>query len=220
MRHQNVTCSISPMSRWGLTRLKEKDKQRQDRNEMEMDRAVGQVGEFKDARVTTAHPHVDTWLLDSLFKLDDRLFLCWELQHYFEHRWHVKMLDDDGDVKSILMLQHPWTIRIHEQGDYLPFNSEALSNVRRLMHQIRHGLQQEVIDAHQEKNDKERLTKEADRKDIAEQKDKEERRVQERLTGRRNISDPGWERGIGIDKDGVPYIDGKGAHTEERTSAF
>ena len=207
------------MARWGLTRLKEKGKQRLSPDELAIDRAFSRVDWFTDLFISVEHPHVAQWLLDELERINPRLQLHWELQHYFEHRWHIK-LNENGDLKSIIILQYPWTIKIHQQAEFVPFDSNALEQVRRLCHQLRHGLQGEVIERHLAKNAQDKLDQEAGWEDMANVRDKEERLVQERMSGKRNISDPGWERGVGMDIDGVPFTEGKGAHTNERTSAF
>jgi hypothetical protein len=187
--------------------------------------ALGLTTEFTDHALDNSHPFVSQRLLQKLHQIDERLFLCWELQHYFDHRWHVKYLDthiESGTPieTSIVILQWPYAVQIHETAAYLPFDGEALATVRRLMHQIRNGTQSAIIEGvhvHQEKKETDQI---ADREDMATEMDKEQRRLQERISGKRNISDPGWERGVGQNDDGTYYTDGPGAHSHTRTKAI
>jgi len=214
-----VTCCVSTLARFGLTRIKEK-KQRTHNRQLALDRALGNVREFTDRCLTTDHPYVSQSMLKKLSLIDSRLFLCWELQHYFDHRWHIKLRDENGDIKSVLILQHPWTISLHQQADFIPFDSVALSEVRRCIYQLRHGTQAEVIKKMQDKQEKKEVDRQADLADLADVMDAEQRHIQERLMGKRNISDPGWERGIGWSEDGRPYVEGFGAHTDKVTKAI
>ena len=210
------------LARLGLTKLKEK-KEYLSRDEYIIKQALGTTMEFTDDRITVDHPYVAQSLLDKLHAIDSRLQLRWELQHYFEHRWHITYEDETmlGPIStSITILQYPRAVQIHQQADFVPFDDTALDEVRRLMHQIRNGTQAAIVagvaDAHQIKQE----TEIADREDMAGELDKEQRRLQERILGKRNISDPGWERGIGIAEDGTPFIDGPGAHTSKHTVAI
>lgn len=215
-----IQCCISQMARWGLSRLKEK-KQRENRQELDIDRALKNVVEFKDSCVSTDHPHVDSVLLQRLHQINPHLILCWELQFYFEHRWHVKLMDQ-GEMKSVLLLQDPpYPIKASQHSaEYLPFDSRALWIVSRLMHQFRHGLQVEVVEQHIKKMYHQHEMQLKAREQVAADMDNDLKSVNRRLTGQQNISDPGWERGIGFTDEGTPYIDGKGAHTKEITRAI
>jgi hypothetical protein len=217
---EKVICCISEMARWGLTRLKEK-KQRGSRQELDLDRALGNVVEFTDRHLTTDHPAVDPALLRRLWEIDKNLVLCWELQFYFEHRWHVKLVDR-GEMISIVLLQDPpYPIKASQtRAEYVPFDSKVLGLVERLMFQWRNGLQAWVVEEHLAREQEKIDARERDRMDVANEMDKDLRRINERITGKRNISDPGWERGIGFDADGKPFAEGRGAHTEKNTRAI
>ena len=222
---KGVTCSISPHARWALSRLKEK-KQYHSPQDREIQQALGNTVEFTDSYIETDHPCVDQRWLDRLREIDPRLELHWELQHYFEHRWHIMYMDETWDtgtreLKSILILQEPFAVQIHEQALYLPTDNEMMErHIERLMFQLRNGTQSEATDrvaTHAEERP-EKLA--AERKDMADALDREQRLIQERISGKRNISDPGWERGIGMDESGKPFVDGPGAHTQKNTKAF
>ena len=209
---KGVTCGISQMARWGLTRLRQK-RLYKDKHEFELAKALGVMVEFRDACVVFETPRVPAHLLGQLHAIDGNLFLCWELQFYFEHRWHVK-LRDQGEEKSILLLQDPpYPIKASQvRAEYVPFDTLALDDVRRLMHQFRHGRQKAVVTAHLSRLAQKQERKERDRMGLAFDVDSAYRRVHERIRGERNISDPGWERGIGHDGSGKPMVVGKGAH--------
>lgn len=205
----------------GLTKLKEK-KEYLDREDYIIKQALGTTVEFTDLRITQEHPYVAQSLLDKLKTIDSRLQLRWELQHYFEHRWHITYEDEDEcgpKSTSITILQHPRAVQVHQQADYVPFDNTALDEVRRLMHQIRNGTQSQIVEgvatAHQQKQEAEIM----ERGDMADALDREQRHLQERISGKRNISDPGWERGVGQNADGTYFTDGEGAHTRKRTKA-
>ena len=221
MSKNGVVCCISQTARWNLSRLKEK-KQRANKHERDVAKALGVVKEFKDGYLELDHPHVEPHLLRQLYGIDSRLFLCWELQFYFEHRWAVKYKDDMGLESYFTILQDPpFPIKAEvKDAAYIPFDQRAIADVQRLAHQRRHSLQNAVVLAHQEKLEKKELSRWADLEDMANERDKEQRHIQERISGERNISDPGWERGIGIDESGKPFTDGLGAHNTKHTKAF
>ena len=107
------------LARMGLTKLKEK-RQYQNRDEHTIAQALGTTIEFTDGQLTTDHPHVAQSLLDKLHAIDPRLMLRWELQHYFEHRWHITYEDEDElgpKSTSITILQNPRAVQIHQQAD-------------------------------------------------------------------------------------------------------
>lgn len=216
-----IKCCISQVARWNLTKLKEK-KQRASMEEYELDQALGLTVEFTDACIEHDHPSIEPFILRALYAIDRNIVLCWELQAYFEHRWHVKWWDErDREEKNILLLQYPHApLSAMVEAEYVPMDERALRDVRRLMHQLRHGLQREATKAHLESIEAARLRKECEMQQLAADRDKEERHILERLRGDRNISDPGWERGIGFDKDGKPFTEGKGAHVAEHTRAI
>jgi len=213
-------CCISQMARWALTKLKEK-KQRKDRNELELDRALGNVVEFRDAYLETDHPHVPPHLLKQLKEIDPNLVLCWELQFYFEHRWHVKW-EDNNEMKSIVILQDPaYPIKAgSDHAEFVPFDGRAIHTVSRLMHQVRHGLQSQAVADHLAKEEGKKLAKEKSLHELEQDWHEDHRHINERLTGKRNPSDPGWEAGIGFDADGVPFTEGSGAHSEKMKRAI
>ena len=196
----------------GLTRLKQKKKEYETQYNLTLAKGFGMWDEFTDTCLSVEHPAIDPRLLQRFHEIDYQLFLCWELQHYFEHRWHVKMHDRySGETKSVLVLQDPPCPLVHESANYVEFTNATLHEVRRLMHQLRHGTQLAVIEAMHERQEQ----KEEDRwnafQDLAEDVDKDHRHIQERLIGKRNRSDPGYERGIGFNDDGKPFADGVGA---------
>lgn len=215
-----VMCCISQMARWALTKLKEK-KQRKSRHELDIDRALGHAVEFRDAYLETDHPHVPPHLLQELRAIDKDLILCWELQFYFEHRWHVKW-KDQGELKSVTILQDPpYPVkRGQDRAEFVPFDRRALRDSARLMHQMRHGLQQQVVEQHLEKQEKKKLDKEQDLHQLEQDWHEDHRHINERMTGERNASDPGWEAGVGFDADGVPFVEGPGAHDRKMKRAI
>ena len=205
----------------GLTRLKQKKRKYRDQNELLLAKAFKVWTEFTDARTSCEHPFVAPSLLAKLRAIDPNLHLFWELQHYFEHRWHVKWKDTlTGELKSVLVLQNPPCPLIHQQADYVPFDSAALHDVAVNMFILRNGKQVAVIEAALQRDQDEADALQADRLDLAFQYDKDHRKIHERLSGRRNISDPGWERGIEYDANGVPITVGAGAHTTNNTKAI
>ena len=214
MHRAKVRCCISQTARWALTRLKNKDKW-QHRNELAMLYAFNLVDEFKDAQLTCEHPHVDAWILSMLHSIHPQLELWWELQHYFEHRWHV-VYNDDGNIKSVLVLQQPDAPLMHQAADYKAITMRELSRVRRSMFILKHGQQLAVTDALLAQQELAEERKIAAQLDLADQKDKAERHLQERILGKRNISDPGWEAGVGFNADGTPYVSGPGAHRADK----
>jgi hypothetical protein len=208
------------MARWGLTRLKEK-KQRKDRNELELDRALGHTKEFNDPYLEVSHPTVSKGMIERLQQIDPNLVLCWELQFYFEHRWHVKW-KDQGEMKSVIILQNPpYPIKAgQDSAEFVPFDERALKTVARLMYQVRHGLQRQAVNDHLDKVEQ----KEQDRvKSLAQLEvdwNDDHRHIHERMDGTRNASDPGWEAGVGFDADGVPFAEGSGAHSRNMKRAI
>lgn len=216
-----VVCCISPLARMGLTRLKQRRREHNSRDSIMLERAFGLWSEFTDITLSVDHPYVSWKLLARLREIDANLILCWELQHYFEHRWHIKWKDGlTGNVQSVRILQSPEAPLIHQHADFVPFNHLALQRVSHSMFILRNGLQNDVI-ANVHKSD--RLREESrirDAENLAADYDMDYRKIHERLRGKRNLHDPGWERGISFDSKGTPVAEGTGAHSKHHTKAL
>ena len=212
LTQSGVHCCVSPLARMGLTKLKQKKKDYGTEYNLAVARGFGTFDEFTDVCLSVDHPVVSPNLLARLHEIDSQLFLCWELQHYFDHRWHIKLRDRyTGNVQSVLVLQTPSCPLVHESAEYVALTYAILHAVQRLVHQLRHGTQLAVIEAMHEKQQ----AKEEDRwnefEQLAEDVDADHRHIQERLSGKRNRSDPGYERGVDFDADGKPFAEGSGA---------
>jgi hypothetical protein len=201
MTSPKVRCSISPMARMVLSRMKQKSR---------VHSVFADVPEFASAALESSHPYIDSSIIDRICALDRGFQIYWELQGRGEFRWHVMkhLAESKEDV--------PWSIYLVEEanGSYLPLDTRALRKMEKVCW-LNRDIRRYVKD----------FQAEEDR--IAEIKDNDQRREGEALAGElRSIvrrlawshngqsTDPGWGVGYTASADGTLEV---GQSSKSRT---
>ena len=190
MKDSRIKCSISPMARMVLSRMKQKSR---------VHSSFGNVPEFQSSSLESSHPHVEPSVVDRICALDNKFMIYWELQGHGEFRWHIKkhLTESKSD--------EPWSIHLveDENGQFLPLDIRVVRKMEKVCW-LNRDIKRYVRDF------------QAEESRFAEIKDNDIRREGEALAGelRSIVSrlawaqgnesvDPGWGVGYSAKPDGT-----------------
>ena len=190
MTAQRVRCSISPMARMVLSRMKQKSR---------VHSVYADVPEYASSALESSYPHVEQSVLDRIYALDRRFQVYWELQGNGEFRWHImKHLTDSrtDNPHSIYLVQG-------RHGEFVRLDVKVVVHMQKVCW-LNQDIKRFVT------------TFQAEEARIAEIKDKDAKREGEALAGEMksivarlawaqgNVSvDPGWGVGYSSKADGT-----------------